>query len=118
MPATITIRMMPRTNSYWFMSGRSLASGSVDAVVAQALDLVGEVDALVGHDPLEDPHPPLQPFGMGGILRRPLGRVAGLGVELLLLHPQPPAPHACGDRCERDQHPDRCRIENGHFWFL
>ena len=49
------------------------AVGSVHAVVAQPLDLVGDVDALIGDDPLQHPHPLLQPLGVGGILRGLLG---------------------------------------------
>ena len=32
------------------------------AIVAQPLDLVGDVDALVGDDPLQHPHPLLEPL--------------------------------------------------------
>ncbi|KAI1692550.1 hypothetical protein DdX_21187 [Ditylenchus destructor] len=66
-------------------------------LVAQPLDLVGEIETLVGRDPLQHPHPLLQPLGMRRILR---GLLGGLGIERLghfLLMLQPAAEHVGAD---------------------
>src|SRR3954469_7247185 len=86
---------------------------SIGAFVAQALDLVGEVDALVGDDPLEHPHALLELLVMRGILRRFFRDHFCVELHLALLQREPRlAERARQDRDDRnDQGEDR--DENG-----
>src|SRR6478672_10377630 len=111
--ANMTIETIRTAVSWPLLMLSSLSSRrlrSMRPVVAQLLDLVGKVDALVGDDPLQHAHPLLQPLGVRRILRGLLRRLRALQLELALLELQPGVdPDAADDRDEAAEH-----AENGN----